>query len=116
MKNILIISNVILMSLGQICFKKAAVYFSTLSEQHLILRFLLNPWYYVAGILYVTATFLYVKILTDGDLSMTYIILTAATILITTILSYLFFKETLSVINIVGIVVIILGILLITKK
>jgi len=112
MPYLLIILNVILMSAGQLLFKKSAVFLNAHAELSQINRFLLNPWFYLAGLSFTVATIIYVKILTNMQLSAAYPTITTLAYILTILGSIYFFNEKLSLINVIGISIIFIGIAL----
>lgn len=112
MQYFLIILNVILMSIGQLLFKQTAIFLNAHGELSMINKFLLNPWFYGAGISFASATVIYVKILTNMQLSTAYPIITTSAYIFTIFGSIYFFNEKLSIINVFGISIIFIGIAL----
>jgi len=115
MPYLLLIVNIILMSIGQLFFKQAAIFVNGNERLNLITRYLFNPWFYAAIFFFATATFTWVQILTKMKISVAYPILSISYI-ITALGAYYFFGERLNSINIAGIFIIMLGVSLISIK
>lgn len=115
MPYLLIAINILLMSVGQLFFKQAAIFINGNSELNLAAKYLFNPWFYAAIFFFATATFTWVQILTKMKISVAYPILSISYI-ITALGAYYLFGERLSPINIAGIFIIMLGVSLISVK
>jgi multidrug transporter EmrE-like cation transporter len=107
----LIFFNIILMSLGQLLFKQSAIFASKHQELTQINRLILNPWFYIAGTSFAIATIIYIKILENMRLSIAYPIITTVAYILTITGAIYFFNEKLSFINVLGILIIIIGII-----
>jgi multidrug transporter EmrE-like cation transporter len=110
-----LIFNIILMSIGQLFFKQAAIFVNGHEKLNLVTRYLYNPSFYAAIFFFAVATFTWVQILTKMKISIAYPILSVSYIL-TALGAYYFFGEKLSPTNIAGIFVIMLGVSLISIK
>ena len=108
----LIVCDVFLLSVGQLLFKKAAIFSNTHQELSQIGKIVTDPWFYLAGACFITATLVYMKILATMELSEAYPITTTLAYILTILGSLYFFNEKLSTINIIGITIILFGILL----
>ena len=108
----LVCFNIILLSIGQLLFKQAAIFSNSHSELSQLEKYLLNPWFYVAGASFVITTLVYMKILTNLQLSISYPITTTLAYALTIIGSVYIFNEKLSIINTLGIGIIFIGIVL----
>ena len=64
-------------------------------------------------VLYGVSFFLYILVLSRLQLNMLYPVATGSALVLITILSYIFFRETLTVLQVTGIVAILLGIVLV---
>ena len=115
MPYLLIALNILLMSIGQLFFKKAAVFINGNSNLNLATRYLFNPWFYMAIFFFAVGTLTWTQILTSMRLSVAYPILSVSYAL-TALGVYYFFGEKLNLLNIVGIFVIMLGVSLISSK
>jgi drug/metabolite transporter (DMT)-like permease len=104
-----------MMSIGQLFFKQSALYSENHSELSLVLKYVLNPWFYGAVSFFAVSTLTWVKILTLMKISVAYPILSISYIL-TAIGAFYFFQERLSLINILGILLIMIGVSLISIK
>ena len=115
MPYLLILINTILMSIGQLFFKQSAVFVNAHTDLNLITKYLLNPWFYGAISFFGLATLTWVQILTTMKLSIAYPILSVSYIL-TAVGAYYFFGEKLSVVNLVGMFLIMVGVSLVSIK
>ncbi|MBD3244464.1 MAG: EamA family transporter [Candidatus Moranbacteria bacterium] len=111
----LIILNSFLMAGGQMFFKKSALVFDGAQNLSIIEKYLYNPWFFMALFMFGISTLSWVKILTKINISVAYPLLSLSYIL-TAIGAFYFFDERLKPINILGILVIMLGISLISIK
>lgn len=111
----LLFFNIILMSIGQLFFKQAAIFSESHPELNIVLNYILNPWFYGAISFFAVSTFTWVKILTQMKISIAYPILSISYIL-TAIGAFYFFQEKMTVLNIFGIFFIIVGVSLISIK
>ncbi len=107
MKYILLSTFALLLTLGQILFKKSAL---AAGERAWFYSFF-NGWFLAALILYAIATVLWVLALRYVPLSLAYPFAALAFVLVP-LASFFFFHETLSMKYMIGCVFIILGILL----
>lgn len=112
MTYLLIIIEVSLLTIGQLLFKQAAIFSNMHTELSQLEKFLFNPWFYLAGTSFIVATLVYMKILTNMELSVAYPITTTLAYILTIFGSLYFFNERMSAVNAIGIVVIIFGIIL----
>jgi drug/metabolite transporter (DMT)-like permease len=99
------------MSFSQIFFKLAANYQNELNTKNILSNYFLNPWLYGAAIFLVTATIIWIKLLTILPLSKIYPYQSAA-YLITAVMALIFFGEKIGVINLFGYILIITGVYL----
>ena len=111
----LLIFNIILMSIGQLFFKQSAIFSDHHPKLNFVLKYILNPWFYAAVSFFAIATFSWVKILTQMKISVAYPILSISYIL-TAIGAYYIFQERLSLLNMVGIFLIMVGVSLISIR
>ena len=111
----LLIINMVLMSIGQLLFKQAAVFVNNRGDLNFILKYALNPWFYGAISFFAVSTFVWVRILTQMKISVAYPLLSVSYIL-TAIGAFYIFQERLTVLNLVGIFFIMLGVSLISLK
>ncbi len=115
MPHLLLVTNIILMTIGQLFFKQAALFVNSNQNLNLITRYLFNPWFYGAVSFFALSTFIWVQILTSMKISVAYPLLSISYIL-TALGAYYFFGERLNPINIAGIFLIMLGVSLISVK
>jgi multidrug transporter EmrE-like cation transporter len=116
MPYLLIVINICLMSVGQLLFKKAAVYINLNADHlNLVTKYLLNPWFYGAVFSFGMSTFVWVQILTKMKLSVAYPILSVSYI-ITAIGAFYLFSERLSNFNLIGILLIMIGVSLVSLR
>lgn len=101
--------NIVVLSLGQILFKKAAMY-NTLHELHIIEAFYRNPWFIGAIISYFFSTIIWIKVLTTFDVSTAYPVL-SITYIVVALSAYFFFDEKLYATTFLGILFIMLGVI-----
>lgn len=80
-----------------------------------LIAILFEPHIFIAIILYFSSLFLWLKVLSRTEVSYAYPILISLTIMLTTTLSIIFFKETLTGAKIVGTVLVIAGLFLMTQ-
>ncbi|MEK7642985.1 MAG: hypothetical protein AAB372_00850 [Patescibacteria group bacterium] len=79
----------------------------------IILEPLKNMFLLGGMVLYGVSFFLYILVLSRLQLNMLYPVATGSALVLITILSYIFFRETLTVLQVTGIVAILLGIVLV---
>jgi multidrug transporter EmrE-like cation transporter len=115
MPYLLLTVNIVLMTIGQLFFKQAALFVNGNERLNIITRYLFNPWFYGAISFFALSTFTWVQILTKMKISIAYPLLSVSYIL-TALGAYYFFGEKLSPTNIVGIFVIMIGVSLISIK
>lgn len=115
MPYLLITVNIILMTIGQLFFKQAAIFLNHNENLNFISRYLFNPWFYAAISFFAISTFTWTQILTSMRLSIAYPILSISYI-VTAIGAYYIFGERLSAVNLVGIFFIMLGVSLVSVK
>jgi len=106
---------VVLMSAGQILFKKAALSTTTLNSFDGLISLFTNLWFWLAIILYGTGTLLWIVILQNVKLSIAYPMSAMAFVLVPLAASY-FFGESLSPSYAVGVMLLISGIAVIALK
>lgn len=112
---ILLITNVSLMSIGQLFFKQSAIFVNNNPNLNIVYCYLFNPWFYAAVAFFAVATFIWVQILTTMKISVAYPILSVSYV-ITAAGAYYFFGERLSPMNIAGILLIMFGVSLVSIK
>lgn len=114
----------IITSSGQLLMKKGSQVLQNILSapaQHQVIFQLLKkffaivfePHVFTAFTLYFIGSFLWLKLLTRGELNYLYPILIGLTVTITSALSVFIFKETLTAVRVVGIIFIIIGITLV---
>ena len=111
----IIFINALLMSTGQIFFKKAALFINAHSELNIVKQYLFNPYFILGVATFGIATLTWTKILTTMKLSIAYPLMSLSYIF-TAIGAYYIFNEKLSYINIIGILLIIAGVALLSAK
>ena len=106
-------ATIILMSVGQILFKQAALFMNNKNAVDLIEKYLYNPWLISAIIVYGLATLLWVYILTTVKLNSGYPIMIGLSYILTLYGAYIFFAESLSFLDGIGALFIIVGVVMI---
>ena len=112
---LLLVINIVLMTVGQLLFKQSAVYVNLHPNLNFIAKYLLNPWFYGAVSFFGIATITWVQVLTRLKLSVAYPILSISYVIIA-LGAYYFFGEKLSLVNILGIFLIMCGVSLVSIK
>lgn len=112
---LLLALEITLMALGQILFKKSSLFIEAHGDLSLLLRYFYNTWLYAGVFIFGTATLIWIKILSLEKLSVVYPMQSIAYILVA-IASFYLFGERLSLVNFVGIITIIIGVILISQK
>lgn len=107
----LLAANVLIMTSGQLLFKRSADFINANPNLRFPVYYLLNPWFYAAVSLFVVSTFIWTQVLTKMPLSVAYPIMSCAYIL-TLFGASLFFHEQLSSLSIFGVLFIMTGITL----
>lgn len=115
MPYLLLAINIGLMTIGQLLFKQSAIFFNNNEQLNFFYKFLFNPWFYGAISFFAISTFTWVRLLTLMRISVAYPILSLSYIL-TAVGAFFIFGEKLSVINIFGISIIMLGVSLISIR
>lgn len=103
---------VLLISVGQVLFKFAALDSNRRSG---VLDFLLNKYLVVAGVIYVVATFMWVWQLKFVPLNRAYPVFAVAFIIVP-FLSWLLFRERVNLVYSVGVLFIIFGVVLCARN
>lgn len=103
------------MSVGQLFFKKSAIFCNNHPELNIILKYITNPWFYGAILFFGISTLTWVKILTQMKISVAYPILSISYVL-TAIGAYYLFQERLTILNLIGIFLVMIGVSLISIK
>jgi uncharacterized membrane protein len=111
---LLAIVTAFLMALGQIFFKKAAIFYTNYEGSNFIMKYVSNPWFVVAVIIFGLATIVWVIALSKANLVSLYPITSLAYVIVP-VASYFLFSEKLSAVNMLGIVFIIIGVILISQ-
>ena len=107
----LLAGNILLMTLGQIFFKKSSIFIESHQDIPLISRYLYNHFFFFGLFSFGMATLIWIKILGMAKISTVYPMQSLAYVFVA-IISYYLFQEKLSFINSIGIIVIILGVFL----
>lgn len=97
----LLASNILLMSVGQILFKKSSIFINLHPDLSIIYRYLYNYWFFLGITSFGIATFVWVKILSMAKLSSVYPMQSLAYIVVA-FLSYYLFAEKVSFVNSIG--------------
>ena len=113
--------SILTASIAQIALKRGASAFSDLkfslsSIFELIIGIFQNKWLFTGMTLFVISFFFYIFTLSKVQLSFAYPIMVSAGMVLVLIGSWIFFGEQLSQKNIIGIILIILGIFLLIPK
>ena len=113
--------SILTASIAQIALKRGASAFSDLkfslsSIFELIIGIFQNKWLFTGMTLFVISFFFYIFTLSKVQLSFAYPIMVSAGMVLVLIGSWIFFGEQLSLSNIIGILLIILGIFLLVPK
>lgn len=104
---------VLLLSAGQVLFKKTALTAQSLTSLPAFTGLLINAWFWSALVLYGAATLLWIMILQKTPLSLAYPFV-ALGFIIVPVVSWLLFKESVSPLYMAGIALIVAGIGMIT--
>ena len=119
MSNImLILASVLLNALAQLLIKKgmmAVGQFNLANFSQNIIPMLSNVWLWCAMISYAISILLWMSVLSKVEVSFAYPFLSVGYI-VTAVAGYAFFNENLSLTRIVGIIVICIGVILISKS
>jgi drug/metabolite transporter (DMT)-like permease len=109
-----------LLSVGQALWKSAALGFSALQKENTLIGAILKVMFsvkFIAGALvYLIATLIYLWLFSKYPFSAVQITLISASLVLSVVISRFIFKETLNPINYLGIVIILLGVFLATKR
>lgn len=113
--------SILTASIAQIVLKKGASAFSDLKFSlsfifELIIGFFQNKWLLAGMILFVISFVFYIFVLSKVQLNFAYPVMVSVGIVLVTIGSWIFLGERLSLPNIIGILLIILGIFLLVPK
>ena len=103
------------MATGQIFFKKSSFFIESHPYLPIIYRYLFNFWLYFGVGLFGIATLVWIKILSLAKLSTIYPMQSLAYVVVA-ILSYYLFSEKISLLNALGIAVIIFGLFLVAQE
>lgn len=113
--------SILTASIAQIILKKGALAFSEVklslsSIFDLIIGFFQNKWLLAGMILFVISFCFYVFVLSKVQLNFAYPVMVSVGMVLVIIGSWIFLGERLSLLNIIGILLIILGIFLLVPK
>lgn len=114
MNVIIVLISVIFGATGQILFKKGMTDFGGFDITKIV-QIIFSPAIFTGFLFYGTSSILWLYVLSKYQLSTIYPILSLGYI-ITTVAGYYLFSEKITLVNIVGIVLICLGIILVTRK
>lgn len=119
MKTILFLAAAVIMNaFANISIKVGVNHFGQLGQSSLaetVRRVLLNPWLILGVALFVGALGAYSVVLSKMNLSIAYPLMTSLGFIIVTIFSFLVFKETISGLQLLGLLVILGGIWLVSN-
>ncbi len=107
--------NIVLMTVGQLFFKQAAIFLNQHGDLNFVSRYLFNPWFYAAISFFAVGTLTWTQILTSMKISVAYPLLSVSYIL-TALGAYWLFGEKLSLLNMSGILFIMIGVSLVSAK
>lgn len=118
---LILLIPIITAATAQIFFKKGIsdfghLDFSLANFFSLIPKFLQNGWLLIGMFLFSVSFLVYLFVLSKSQLNVIYPIMVSAGIIIISLASWFFFKETLSWIQIFGVIFIIFGIFLLAGK
>lgn len=103
------IITALVLSVGQVLFKKAALYIQTLHNPTFLESYVLNIWFISAVVIYALSTYIWVQALTGAKLSMLYPIMSLGYVIVP-VFAYIIFHETMSLYNMLGILLILIGV------
>jgi len=119
MVNYLILGISILLAVtGQLLMKKGMMLFGTFSVTQLIHKLIpmfMNPYVFFGFAAFGLSSIFWLVVLSRMELSLVYPMVSVAYVLVA-IFSWIFFKENLTAIRVAGILVIILGVILISRS
>jgi uncharacterized membrane protein len=111
---LLLALNIILMSVGQIFFKKSSIFIEDHTYLNIVQKYFYNHWFLSGVFVFGIATFVWVKVLSLTKLSTIYPIQSICYVIVA-VLAFFVFGEKITFINSLGILIIILGVLLISQ-
>lgn len=118
MNYLILAVSIILAVAGQLLMKKGMMTFGTFPISQLLYKIVpmfLNPWVFLGFVFFGLSSIFWLVVLSRLELSMVYPMVSVAYVLVA-IFSLIFFKENVSLVRWVGIVVIILGVYLISRS
>jgi drug/metabolite transporter (DMT)-like permease len=104
----------LILSAGQLLFKKAALSTGTLASIADLRQVVFNPWLWIAFFLYVGATFLYVVILQRVPVS-TAVLFNALCFVLVPLGAMALFGEALGWRHVIGVALIVAGLVVVTR-
>lgn len=110
---LLIVTNVLFLTLGQICWKLSVRNLTSFNFSNLM-NTLFSPYFIVGGFLYVLATVVWVYLLSKMPLSTLYPMQSLAYVF-GLLAGYFIFDEFISYQKIIGVVIILIGVYIIAK-
>ncbi|MEI6266714.1 MAG: hypothetical protein WCP14_02390 [bacterium] len=118
---LLTIFTAALLATGQMFWKKAAVTYPTLIADHLsptsaALRVIFSTKFFIGAFLYVVATLIYLWLFSKYPYYIVQTTLMVTSLVLTAAISVFIFKEELSLINLLGISIILFGVFLVSAK
>jgi len=103
---------------GQLLMKKGMMAFGTFPVSQLLVNVIpmfLNPWVFIGFVCFGLSSLFWLVVLSRMELSLVYPMVSVAYVIVA-LFSWYFFKENLTVIRWAGILVIILGVILISRS
>ncbi|MBI2042722.1 MAG: transporter [Candidatus Nealsonbacteria bacterium] len=118
---LIILIPILTAATAQILFKKGVselgqLDFSISGVFNLIPRILQSPWLLVGMFLFGISFLVYLFVISKLQLNVVYPIVTSSGVILISLLAWVLFKESLSILQIAGIAVIVFGIFLLTTK
>lgn len=109
-----------LLATGQTFWKKAALSFPENQKTYPLLKavalVIFSPKFLIGALLYVMATLIYLWLFSKYPFYIVQISMVSFSVILSVLISYFIFKEQLSPLNYFGVLLIIIGIILVTKK
>lgn len=109
MPYVLLVINVIIMTSGQLFFKRSADFMNHNSHLQFPMNYITNPWFFIAVSLFGVSTLVWTQVLTKIPLSVAYPIVSCAYIF-TVLGAFLIFDEKITHLGILGVLLIMAGI------
>jgi multidrug transporter EmrE-like cation transporter len=115
---VVLLISILLAVGGQLLMKKGMMLFGTFPVNQLLLKLIpmfLNPWVFSGLVCFGLSAVFWLVVLSRMELSLVYPMVSVAYVLVA-LASWLFFKENLSLVRWLGILVIIFGVYLISRS